>query len=71
MSSDLLPYLSPEQISAHQLAARELARYCQDFARWRKTRRGRAAVNNALAPRRAPGEAPVKKPELPSLSNAA
>ena len=71
MLSDPLPYLSPEQISARQLAARELAKYCQEFARWRKTKRGRAAMDNPLATRRVAEVASEKKPELPSLSNAA
>ena len=71
MSSDLLPYSSPEEISARQLAARELAKYCQEFSRWRRTKRGSAAVDNSVAPRRRPEEASVKKPELPLLSNAA
>jgi GH24 family phage-related lysozyme (muramidase) len=71
MLSDPLPHLSPEQISARQLAARELAKYCQDFARWRKTKRGRAAMDNPLVTRRVAEVAPVKKPELPSLATAA
>jgi len=70
MSSDPLPDLSPEQISARQLAAQELAKYCQEFARWRKTQRGRAAVVNPLAARRSAEAASVKKPELPSSSTA-
>jgi GH24 family phage-related lysozyme (muramidase) len=71
MLSDPLPHLSPEQISSHQLAARELAKYCQDFARWRKTKQGRAAVDNPLATRRTAEVPSVEKPKLPSLSTAA
>ena len=70
MSSYTLPDLSPEQISAHQLAAQELAKYCQEFARWRKAQRNRAAVDNPLAARRTAEVASVKKPELPSSSTA-
>jgi hypothetical protein len=70
MSSDPLPDLSPEQISARQLAAQELAKYCQEFARWRRTKRGRAAVDNPLAAQRTAEVASVKKPELPSSSTA-
>jgi hypothetical protein len=70
MSSDPLPDLSPEQVSARQLAAHELAKYCQEFARWRRTKRGRAAVDNPLAAQRTVEVASVKKPKLPSSSTA-
>ena len=43
MASDSLPDLSPEQEFAHKLAAQELAKYCQEFSRWRIAKRGSAA----------------------------
>ena len=43
MTPDSLPHLSPEQEFAHKLAAQELAKYCQEFSRWRKSK-GRSAV---------------------------
>jgi GH24 family phage-related lysozyme (muramidase) len=66
MSSDTLPDSSPEQNFARELAARELAKYCQEFSRWRKTKRGRAAVDNSPAARRTLEVASMKKPDLPS-----
>ena len=45
MPSDSFPDLSPEEEFAHKLAAQELAKYCQEFSRWRKTRRGRAILD--------------------------
>ena len=44
MSPDTLPDLSPELAYALRIAARELARYCEEFALWRKTTRGSLAV---------------------------
>jgi len=45
MPSESLSDLSAEQVSAHKFAARELARYCQEFSRWRKTKRGAIALD--------------------------
>ena len=62
MQSEPFADLSSEQEFAHKIAAQELARYCQDFSRWRKTKRGRAAseksqpAQGVLAP-------PMKKPD--------
>jgi len=39
MAFNSLPDLSPERAYAHQVAARELAKYCQEFALWRRTKR--------------------------------
>jgi GH24 family phage-related lysozyme (muramidase) len=66
MPSDTLPELSPEQNFAHKLAAQELAKYCQEFSRWRKTKRGRAAVDNTFAVRRTLEVASMQEPEQPS-----
>jgi hypothetical protein len=63
MSSDSLPYLSPEQEFAHKLAAQELAKYCQEFSRWRKSKGCSAAAEKA---QRAQGMLilpPMKKPD--------
>ena len=40
MPSDSLSRFSPEQEFAHKLAAQELAKYCQDFSRWRESQEG-------------------------------
>jgi len=37
MESYSYPDLSPEYSNAHKIAARELAKYCQEFDRWRTT----------------------------------
>jgi hypothetical protein len=66
MPFDPLPDLSPEQNFAHKLAAQELAKYCQEFSRWRKTRRGRAAVDNAPAGRCRLEVPAMKEPKQPS-----
>jgi hypothetical protein len=42
MSSNTLPDLSPEHAYARRIAARELARYCQEFDRWRTRKRDSA-----------------------------
>ena len=34
MDFNSYPDLSPEQAYAHKLAAKELAKYCQEFDRW-------------------------------------
>ena len=52
MTPDSLPHLSPEQEFAHKLAAQELAKYCQEFSRWRKSK-GRSAASEK--PQRAQG----------------
>ena len=71
MPFDTLPELSPEQNFARKLAARELARYCQEFARWRQTKRASAAVDNSLAACRTPAVASTKEPKLPSSLSSA
>jgi hypothetical protein len=44
------PDLSPEQVYAHKIAARELAKYVQDFDRW--LRAERRIAGRAQDPRR-------------------
>jgi hypothetical protein len=39
MESNSLPDLSPEHSYAHKIAAKELAKYCQEIARWRTAQR--------------------------------
>ena len=46
MSPNDLPDLSPEAAYALRIAARELVRYCEDFAYWRNTKRGSLAVQS-------------------------
>jgi len=62
MPSESFPDLSSEQESAHKIAAQELARYCQDFSRWRKTKRGRAASEKSQ-PAQGVLVPPMKKPD--------
>jgi len=49
MPSESFPDSSPEQVFARKLAAQELAKYCEEFSRWRKTRAGSAALDKGLA----------------------
>jgi hypothetical protein len=42
MEFDSYPDLSPEQSYAHKIAAKELVKYCEEFARWRTAKQGRA-----------------------------
>lgn len=68
MPSDPLSHLSPEQESAHKLAARELAKYCQDFSRWRKSKEGQCSLGRISAPA---GEAGIASREKASTPHAA
>jgi len=51
MSQNTVPELSPDRAYALKLAARELARYCEEFALWRKTKRGCLAVQSLPRPK--------------------
>jgi len=44
MESNSLPDLSPEHSYAHKIAARELVKYCEEFARWRTAKQGSAGL---------------------------
>jgi hypothetical protein len=46
MEFDSYPDLSPEQSYAHKIAAKELVKYCEEFARWRTAKQGRARVQS-------------------------
>ncbi len=50
MELNSYPDLSPEYSNAHKIAARELAKYCQEFDRWRRAERFSAGL--AQDPRR-------------------
>ena len=39
MEFNSYPDLSPEYSNAHKIAAKALAKYCQEFDRWRTTER--------------------------------
>jgi hypothetical protein len=65
MTSDSLPNLSPEQEFAHKLAARELAKYCQELSRWRKSKGGQSSLGKVSAPVGCAGSASLKKPDPP------
>jgi len=71
MPSDALPELSPEQNSARKLAAKELAKYCQEFSRWRKTKRGSAAVDSSPRERSRLEVPSMQEPEQPSSPTSA
>jgi len=71
MSSDPLPDLSPEQKFAHKLAAQELAKYCEEFSRWRKTKRGSAAVDQSLPRGGRLIPVPAREPESPPSHSSA
>jgi len=66
MASHTLPDSSPDQDFAQKLAARELAKYCQEFSRWRRTRLGRVALDGCLVAQHTLEAVSTKKPELPS-----
>jgi len=63
MSSDSLPHLSPDQEFAHKLAAQELAKYCQEFSRWRKSKGYSAASQESQRAQGMLVSPPMKKPD--------
>ena len=65
MSSDSSPNLSPEQEFAHKLAAQELAKYCQELSRWRRSKRGQCSLGEVSSPAVRTGKATPKKPAHP------
>jgi len=71
MPSDSLPDLSPEQEYAHKLAAQELAKYCEEFSRWRQTKGGIAALNKSLREQGTRGPLPMKTPASPASRSSA
>jgi len=54
MEFNSLPDLSPEHLYAHKIAAKELAKYCQEFARWRTAKRGSAGLVHSPRTREIP-----------------
>jgi hypothetical protein len=71
MPSDSLPDLSPEQKWARKFAAQELAKYCQEFSRWRRTKRGSTALENSLPVQGTQGPPIIKKPAPPAQHSSA
>jgi len=71
MELDSYPDLSPEQLYAHKVAAKELVRYCEEFARWRTAKRGIA--RSVQSPRMRENLVPRlnEKPEPPKPCSAA
>jgi len=61
MPPESSPDSSPEQTFARKLAARELAKYCQEFSRWRRTKRGSAALEKSLPAQGTLRPIPLKK----------
>jgi hypothetical protein len=71
MASNSVSDLSPEQVYAHKFAAQELAKYCQEFSSWRRTKRASAVLDKSPQAQGAPGAAPVRKPDLPAPPSSA
>jgi hypothetical protein len=71
MPSDSPPDLFPEQKFARKLAAQELAKYCQEFSRWRTTKRGSAALDKSLRAQGALAPPPLEKPNTPAPNSSA
>jgi hypothetical protein len=68
MVSNSLPHLSPEQEFAHKFAAHELAKYCQEFSSWRKSKDGQCSLGRISAPTGYAGIASLKKPAPPGAA---
>jgi hypothetical protein len=62
MTPDSSSHLSPEQEFARKLAARELAKYCQEFSRWRKSKGGHSHLGKISTPPGYAANASLKKP---------
>jgi len=62
MEFNSLPDLSPEHSYARRIAAKELAKYCQEFARWRTAKRGSAGLVHSPQRREIPVPGLNKKP---------
>jgi hypothetical protein len=71
MPSDSLPDLSSEQEFARKLAAQQLAKYCQEFSRWRVTKRGRAASEKPQPAQGMLVSPPLKEPDPPVPQSSA
>jgi len=71
MEFDSLPDLSPEHTYAHKIAARELVKYCEEFARWRIAKRGSAGPVQSPRTREIPVPRLSEKPGPPEPFSAA
>jgi hypothetical protein len=71
MPSDSFSELSAEEKLARKLAAQELAKYCQEFSRWRKTKRGRAILDKPLPAPGTLGPPPMKESDPPAPHSSA
>ena len=65
MAIDSLADLSPDQAYAHKVAVQQLAKYCQEFSCWRKTKRASAALDKSLRAQTLLGPS-AKKPAPPA-----
>ena len=65
MASDSIPDLSPEQEFARKLAAQEVAKYCQEFWRWRIRKRGSTGSEKSQRAQAMLVPPPMKKPDPP------
>lgn len=70
MASNFLPDFSPEHARAHRIAAKELFRYWQEFARWRTAERVSASAPRSLQPKGMP-VTPLRETPDPSLTHRA
>ena len=71
MEFNSLPDLSPEHSYAHKIAAKELAKYCQEFARSRTAKRGSGGFVHSPRMRDILVPHLNEKPEPPKPSSAA
>jgi len=71
MLSDSSSELSAEEKLARKLAAQELAKYCQEFSCWRRTKRGRAIMDKPLPAPGTLGSPPMKESDPPAPHSSA
>jgi hypothetical protein len=71
MAFNSLTDLSPEDANAHKIAAKELARYWREFARWRAAERVSADSPQSLRPKGMPVTRLTAKPDPPVTHRAA
>ena len=71
MASNSLPDLSPENANAHKIAAKALASYWREFARWRAAERVSAGSPQSRRPEVVPVTPLTEKPGPPVTLRAA
>jgi hypothetical protein len=71
MAFDSLTDLSPEHAYAHRIAAKALAKYCQEFARWRAAERVSTGLPQSKRPQGMLVTPLTEKPDPPVPNSAA